>query len=55
MKESKKKSTNLKAPEKLMILVTIVERKKADFYMDVLTGFEVKLIISFFASHRMTL
>ena len=36
MKESKKKSTNLKAPEKLMILVTIVERKKADFYMDVL-------------------
>ncbi len=43
MRESKKKSTNLKAPEKLMILVTIVERKKADFYMDVLTGFEVNL------------
>lgn len=43
MKESKKKNGNLKAPEKLMILVTIVDRRKTEFYLDVLTGYEVNL------------
>ena len=31
------------APHKLMLLVTIVARNKADFYLDLLQGFEVNM------------
>lgn len=37
------KPTGLTAPKKLKILVTIVERSKAAFYVDVLEGFDVNL------------
>ena len=33
----------LSAPKKLKILVTIVDRGKADFYLDILEGFDVNL------------
>lgn len=42
-KKKKNVSENLKAPDKLKILITIVDRSKTDFYLDVLTGFEVNL------------
>lgn len=35
--------TGLTAPEKLKILVTIVNRAKADFYLDILEGYEINL------------
>lgn len=38
-----KKEEGLTAPKKLKILVTIVERSKADFYLDTLEGYEVNL------------
>jgi hypothetical protein len=39
-----KESTNgLTAPKKLKILITIVDRRKTDFYLDVLEGFEVNM------------
>ncbi|MBD5391086.1 hypothetical protein HDR67_03685 [bacterium] len=38
-----KKTEGLTAPKKLKILVTIVERSKADFYLDMLEGYEVNL------------
>lgn len=37
------KAEPLEAPKKLSILVTIVERSKAEFYLDVLEGYEVNL------------
>ncbi len=45
------KNTNIKrsrpqeniAPQKLMLLVTVVNRKKADFYCDFLQSFEVNM------------
>ena len=45
IKEKKKTKTkaNLKAPEKLKLLVTIVNRNKVEFFVDVLTGFEVNM------------
>lgn len=45
IKEKKKNKTksNLKAPEKLKLLVTIVNRNKVEFFVDVLTGFEVNM------------
>ena len=38
-----KKGEGLTAPKKLKILVTIVERSKADFYLDTLEGYDVNL------------
>ncbi len=38
-----KKEDGLTAPKKLNILVTIVDRSKADFYLDTLEGYEVNL------------
>ncbi|MDE7095011.1 MAG: hypothetical protein K2O23_00830 [Anaeroplasmataceae bacterium] len=38
-----KKAEGLTAPKKLKILVTIVERSKADFYLDTLEGYDVNL------------
>lgn len=37
------KSASLEAPKKLSILITVVDRSKADFYLDVLEGYEVNL------------
>lgn len=50
-KKSKEKveKENLAAPEKLKILVTIVQRNKADFYMSVLEGFDVNMQSLFYA------
>ncbi len=44
-KRPKKNSTNngLVAPRKVKLLFTIVERSKADLYVDVLEGFEVNI------------
>lgn len=38
-----KKAEGLTAPKKLKILVTIVERSKAEFYLDTLEGYDVNL------------
>ena len=41
---AKKKQTRpMGAPQKLKILVTIVNREKADFYMDLLQSFEINM------------
>lgn len=43
-KKTKKSATDqLKAPKKIKILVTIVEKSMADFYMNALEGFDVNL------------
>ena len=44
-RKTKKNPPNngLDAPKKIKILMTIVERNKADFYLDVLEGFEVNM------------
>lgn len=39
----KKAEEGLTAPKRLKILITIVERAKADFYLDTLEGYEVNL------------
>ena len=36
-------STGMEAPHKLKLLITVVNRSKADFYMDILQGFEVNM------------
>lgn len=41
--KSVKESQGLTAPRKLKILVTVVERAKADFYIDMLEGYEVNM------------
>lgn len=35
--------TNEVAPKRLELLVTVVDKKKADFYIDLLTGFRVNM------------
>ena len=42
-KNKKVEKAGLEAPKKLKILVTIVERSKADFYLSALEGFDVNL------------
>ena len=42
-KTAPKAPEKLTAPKKLKVLVTIVNRSKADFYLDVLEGYEVNL------------
>ncbi len=37
------KKNGLTAPKKLLILITIVERNKAEYYLDLIEGFEVNL------------
>ena len=37
------KSTGLTAPNKLKILVTIIDRSKTDFYLSVLEGFDINM------------
>lgn len=41
MKSKKNEKQALDAPRKLSILFTIVDRRKCDFYFDVLQGFDV--------------
>lgn len=38
------------APEKLQLLVTVVNREKAEFYVDLLHSFEINLQLSLLAS-----
>ena len=60
MEEKKKKKTTkakvksepangLEAPKKLVILISIVERSKADFYLSALEGFDVNMQSLFYA------
>lgn len=42
-KPSTKAREKLTAPKKLKILITIVDRRKADFYVDILEGYNVNL------------
>ena len=50
MKQTPTPSDMPLAPRKLVLLVTVVERKKAEFYMDLLQSFEVNLQTSMAAS-----
>ena len=43
MARKKKIEKGLEAPNKLKILCTIVDRSKADFYLDILEGYEVNM------------
>lgn len=43
MARKKKIKTGLEAPNKLKILCTIVDRSKADFYLDILEGYEINM------------
>lgn len=43
MKETKTKANKNIAPKKLKLLITIVNRKKAEYYYDLLQGFEVNM------------
>ena len=42
-KRKKEPEIGLAAPNKLKILVTIINRSKADFYLNVLEGYDVNL------------
>ena len=42
---TKGRSTGMAAPKKLMLLFTIVNRNKAEFYVDVLQKFEINMQI----------
>lgn len=46
---NKTKKSGLEAPKKLKILVTIINREKADFYMSVLESYDVNLQTMLFA------
>lgn len=48
-KSKQEKKNELEAPKKLLILVSIVERSKADFYMSALEGFDVNMQQMFYA------
>jgi hypothetical protein len=48
----KKKQVAMQAPSKLKLLITIVNREKADFYMDLIQSFDVNM--QFRASARGT-
>ena len=39
----KKQAPAMQAPQKLKLLITIVNREKADFYMDLIQTFEVNM------------
>ena len=48
----KKQTAAMQAPQKLKLLITIVNREKADFYMDLIQSFDVNM--QFRASARGT-
>lgn len=50
MAEKKKNPQALRAPKKMMLLFTIVNRNKAEFYMDLLEGFEVNMQLALSAT-----
>ena len=39
----KKQAAAMQAPQKLKMLITIVNREKADFYMDLIQSFDVNM------------
>ena len=39
----KKQAPAMQAPQKLKLLITIINREKADFYMDLIQSFEVNM------------
>ena len=39
----KKQTPSMQAPQRLKLLITIVNREKADFYMDLIQNFEVNM------------
>ncbi len=41
--KASKEPSGLTAPRKLKVLITVVDRAKADFYLDVLEGYEVNM------------
>ena len=43
IKRTRKKSKELDAPKKLKILTTIVDRKKVDFFLSILEGYEINM------------
>ena len=45
----KKQAPAMQAPQKLKLLITIVNREKADFYMDLIQSFEVNMQFRFAA------
>lgn len=47
--KQKEELNGLQAPKKLVILVSIVERSKADFYLSALEGFDVNMQSMFYA------
>ena len=51
-KESNKQKNNsgLRAPHKMQLLFTVVNRKKAEFYMDLIQNFEVNMQLALNAS-----
>ena len=52
MPKKKQPQQNMDAPQKLKLLITIVNREKADFYMDLLQTFDINM--QFLASARGT-
>ena len=48
--QRKTKRTPSTAPQKLKLLFTIVNRSKAEFYMDLLQGFDINLQLSLFGN-----
>ena len=48
--KQKKSADALRAPHKMQLLVTVVNRKKAEFYTDLLQNFEVNMQLTLLAS-----
>ena len=48
--QQERASTPMLAPKKLKLLVTVVDRRKAEFYVDLLQGFECNLQLTLSAS-----
>lgn len=48
--EKERNSTPLTAPKKLKVLFTIVPRNKADFYLDILKGYEINMQMVLFGT-----
>ena len=48
--QKQKKESGLRAPQKMQLLFTVVNRKKAEFYTDLLQNFEVNMQLALSAS-----
>ncbi len=51
--QAKNEKTPLTAPKKLKVLFTIVPRNKADFYLDILKGYEINMQMVLFGTGTM--